>query len=61
MTEVNKGILDNDIVISAENIQKIGEVIALTCIKTAIVRSSKDFVSLYIFPFISVYTNFKNG
>lgn len=26
MKEVNKGILDNDMVISAENIQKIGEV-----------------------------------
>ena len=39
MTEVNKGVLDNDIVISAENIQKIGEVVALTCIKTVIVRS----------------------
>lgn len=26
MKEVNKGILDNDVVISAENIQKIGEV-----------------------------------
>ncbi len=32
MTEVNKGILDNDIVISTKNIQKMGEVIALTCI-----------------------------
>ena len=29
MKEVNKGILDNDVVISTENIQKIGEVIAL--------------------------------
>ena len=47
MTEVNKGILDNDIVISAENIQKIGEVIALTCIKTVIVRSGKDLHYLY--------------
>ncbi len=47
MTEVNKGILDNDIVISAENIQKIGEVIALTCIKTVIVRSNKDLHHLY--------------
>ena len=34
MEEVNKGILDNDMVISAKNIQKMGEVIALTCIKT---------------------------
>ena len=47
MTEVNRGILDNDIVISAENIQKIGEVIALTCIKTVIVRSGKDLHYLY--------------
>lgn len=47
MKEVNKGILDNNIVISAENIQKIGEVIALTCIKTVIVRSGKDLHYLY--------------
>lgn len=47
MTEVNKGILDNDVVISTENIQKIGEVIALTCIKTVIVRSDKDLHHLY--------------
>ena len=47
MKEVNKGILDNDVVISTENIQKIGEVIALTCIKTVIVRSSKDLYYLY--------------
>ena len=47
MKEVNKGILDNDMVISAENIQKIGEVIALTCIKTVIVRSGKDLHYLY--------------
>ena len=47
MTKVNRGILDNDIVISAENIQKIGEVIALTCIKTVIVRSGKDLHYLY--------------
>ena len=47
MKEVNKGILDNDVVISAENIQKIGEVIALTCVKTVIVRSGKDLHYLY--------------
>lgn len=47
MAEVNKGILDNDMVISAENIQKMGEVIALTCIKTVIVRSGKDLHYLY--------------
>lgn len=47
MTKVNKGILDNDVVISVENIKKIGEVIALTCIKTVIVRSGKDLHYLY--------------
>ena len=48
MKEVNKCILDNDTVISAENIQKMGEVIALTCIKTVIVRASKDLNHLYV-------------
>ena len=48
MKEVNKGILDNDMVISAENIQKMGEVIALTCIKTVIVRSGKELNYLYV-------------
>ncbi len=47
MKKVNKGILDNDMVISAENVQKMGEVIALTCIKTVIVRSGKDLHYLY--------------
>lgn len=47
MKEVNKGILDNDMVISAENIQKMGEVIALTCIKTVIVCSRKALHYLY--------------
>ena len=47
MKEVNKGILDNDMVISAENIQKMGEVIALTCIKTVMIRSGKDLHYLY--------------
>lgn len=47
MKEVNKGILDNDMVISAENVQKMGEVIALTCIKTVIVRSGKNLHYLY--------------
>ena len=47
MKEVNKGILDNDMVISTENVQKMGEVIALTCIKTVIVRSGKDLHYLY--------------
>ena len=47
MKEVNKGILDNDMVISAENVQKMGEVIALTCIKMVIIRSGKDLHYLY--------------
>lgn len=47
MKEVNKGILDNDMVISAENVQKMGEVIALSCIKTVIIRSGKDLHYLY--------------
>ena len=47
MKRVNKGILDNDMVISAENVQKMGEIIALTCIKTVIVRSGKDLHYLY--------------
>ena len=47
MKEVNKGILDNDMVISAETVQKMGEIIALTCIKTVIVRSGKDLHYLY--------------
>ena len=34
-------------VISAENVQKMGEIIALTCIKTVIVRSGKDLHYLY--------------
>ena len=48
MKEVNKGILDNDMVISVENIQKMGEIIALTCIKTVIVRAGKDLNHLYV-------------
>ena len=47
MKEVNKGILDNDVVFSAENVQKMSEVIALTCIKTVIIRSGKDLHNLY--------------
>ena len=34
-------------VISAENVQKMGEVIALTCIKTVMFRSGKDLHYLY--------------
>lgn len=48
MEEVNKGILDNNTIISAENVQKMGEVIALTCIKTVIVRAGKELNHLYI-------------
>lgn len=47
MKKANKGILDNDMVISAENIQKMGEVIALTSIKTLMFRSGKDLRCLY--------------
>ena len=47
MKKVNKGILDNDMVISAEYVQKMGEVIALTCIKTVMFRSGKDLRCLY--------------
>lgn len=47
MKEVNKGIWDNDTVISAENVQKMGEVIALCAIKTVIVRGGKDLHNLY--------------
>lgn len=38
MKEFQKGILDNDKVITEENIQRMGEVIALCAIKTVIVR-----------------------
>lgn len=47
MKEFQKGILDNERVISVENVQKIGEVIALCCIKTVIARSGKDLHKLY--------------
>ena len=47
MKKVNKGILDNDRVISAENVQRMGEVIALCAIKTVIVRGGKDLYNLY--------------
>ena len=47
MKEVNKGILDNDVVISAENVQRMGEVIALCAIKTVRVRGGKDLHNLY--------------
>lgn len=47
MKKENKVFLDNDMVISAESVQKMDEVIALTCIKTVIVRSRKDLHYLY--------------
>ena len=48
MKEIGNGILDNDTVISTENIQKMGEIIALTCIKTLIIRAGKDLRHLYV-------------
>lgn len=47
MKEFQKGVLDNDKVISAENVQRMGEVIALCAIKTVIVRGSEDLHNLY--------------
>ena len=47
MKEFQKGILDNDRVISAENVQRMGEVIALCAIKTGIFRGGKDLHNLY--------------
>ena len=47
MKEFQKGVLDNDKVISSENVQRMGEVIALCCIKTVIARSGKDLHKLY--------------
>ena len=47
MKEFQKGILDNDRVITAENVQRMGEIIALCAIKTVIVRGGKDLHNLY--------------
>ena len=47
MKEFQKGVLDNDRVISAENVQRMGEIIALCAIKTVIVRGGKDLHNLY--------------
>ena len=47
MKEFQKGILDSDKVITAENVQRMGEVIALCAIKTVIVRGGKDLHYLY--------------
>ena len=40
-------ILDDDVVITADNIKKIGELIALLTIRTVMCRSGKDLYSLY--------------
>ena len=47
MKEFQKGVLDNDRVISAENVQRMGEVIALCADKTVIVCGGKDLHNLY--------------
>lgn len=47
MKEFQKGILDNDRVITENNVQRMGEVIALCAIKTVIVRGGKDLHNLY--------------
>ena len=47
MKEFQKGVLDNDKVISIENVQRMGEVIALCAIKTVIVHGGKDLHNLY--------------
>ena len=44
---LEKYVLDNDRVISAENVQRMGEVIALRAIKTVIVRGGKNLHNLY--------------
>ena len=40
-------ILDDDIVITADNIKKTGELIALLTIRTVMCRSGKDLYRLY--------------
>lgn len=47
MKEFQKGVLDNDRVISAEKMQRMGEVIALYVVKTVMVRGGKDLHNLY--------------
>lgn len=47
MKEFQNGILDNDRVISAENMQRMGEVIALCVVKTVMIRGGKDLHNLY--------------
>ena len=40
-------ILDDDVVITVDNIKKIGELIALLTIRTVMCRSGKDLYRLY--------------
>ena len=47
MKEFQKGVLDSDRVITEENVQRMGEVVALCAIKTVIVRGGKDLHNLY--------------
>lgn len=49
MKEFQKCILDNERVISTENIRRMGEVIALCCIKTVIAHSGKIAKSIRLF------------
>lgn len=42
-----KRILDDDVVISADNIQRIGEIIAISLIKTVMCRSGKNLFWFY--------------
>lgn len=43
----DSNILDDDVVITANNIKKIGELIALLTIRTVMCRSGKDLYRLY--------------
>ncbi len=47
MKEFQKDVLGNDKIISVENMQRMGEVIALCTIKTVMVRGGKDLHNLY--------------
>lgn len=42
-----KRILDDDIVVSKDNIQRIGEIIAVTVIKTVMIKSGKNLYWIY--------------
>lgn len=44
-----KRILDDDVVISEDNIQRIGEIIAITIIKTIMCRSSRRILLSKVF------------